>query len=1254
MIYRIQTYTKVKSGNWDWDDVWCYKDGAFDVGDTQWTEAANSIGSLTFDVYPTNEFYDWLDVNKRIRILNAEGWTDTGDYYGYKCVFAGRVIEVTPQMDDDGLVHKEVVCEDALGFLQDSVAWFDSEKSWFDGGGSYSVDIDGDGVRTIGAEDYIRLIVNQHNNTVDAHDSTMNKHIYIGELDLQDYGDDDDNRKTTEQLKVDIDAIYDKTSYELLSEVCDELNAQFSVTYPAGGVKAYLNVKRKLGAAHTDNDNRVFKVADNIAQSSLETSMSSVATRVFPWGDEYAKLKTDVRSGVDVKGRLDGSDWKTTSVARMVRFDVEGGLKVHVTIGKRNKDYAMLFFTSKAITTSNCDKDGVVLQKYITKAKETSTNIEKWYPVPEDAKYCYVFGPKSEGTKLTLYSEYKRTFSGSERTIKDKYKVGLGFWLKYLKNADKKAALRDFGVTLGSITDKSNDTLYFLGANEDKFGIVESAVDIDRCHLKTEKITDSNTKITSIEDCVTVGKKKTAAWRRKRARLFFREACRQASKLCNKSMTISATAYDMRAGRDESYPELHLYDEWRMFNDKCGIDHVSQVMRIQRDLREPWKVTVEFGDEASRYTSSTGKGTSMSKGASGVDSSESGDFEEDSYATALSAAAQAAASEAIAKAEELDKESYQITVDAQAAGSLASKAYEQVSPITTAMRNLLSDAEEQASKLTSVIDRQEKTISLSNELANATAIYACETEKSVVRWRQTYTANLDAWASDDAEVQKTIVEAYQKLYGGIVAEYETTGDDGEKRTKYHCVDANGNETGPLNVQSDSAQGRLNTAKAERVVAAQTKAEMEAKLTEAESYLSACNSAVASLQETYNNAKSAYDKAKKKAKKASTKKSMNAAYNTYVAAAASLEAADAKVSEAEERCKTARENYGNAVKDLQAAEAKVIAAEEEVDTAMNGIHEKYSTTIEQTAKAITFTASSVEGITSYMEFTDNAGTGTLTLGGKSSKVIVGQNNGSNVTINSGGNIDIMRGNKTVATFSGGSIHLLDVSFETAEYNNQPVMKITAGDGVIYMGGGIGVNIDSWYSSCKTLTTDYWLCCKSYINCYGQIQSKASDNTGCYMNENIGSTVDGRNSCGTSSHRFSKVYAKNGTIDTSSREVKENIEPESEEKAQRLLNIEVVKFDYKKSYWGSDDNKGWYGVIAEDVHDEFPEVVIDWDADDETDEVTGETTKVYPGVTYSAFIPHLIKLCQLQQTQIDALTARVDALENGTATSPFERE
>ena len=116
------------------------------------------------------------------------------------------------------------------------------------------------------------------------------------------------------------------------------------------------------------------------------------------------------------------------------------------------------------------------------------------------------------------------------------------------------------------------------------------------------------------------------------------------------------------------------------------------------------------------------------------------------------------------------------------------------------------------------------------------------------------------------------------------------------------------------------------------------------------------------------------------------------------------------------------------------------------------------------------------------------------------------------------------------------------------------------------------------------------------------------------------------------------------DASSKFAKYDITKEDEEKAESLLGVDVVRFKYKAGFRnGYNDNGYHYGVIAEDVYSVFPDVISNPESLPLDALIpAGEDTSSI-GVDYSRFIPHLIKLCQMQQAQIDGLKARVEALE-----------
>lgn len=1180
------------------------------LAEARLVQSANAIGSLTLKVLPTSSAE--ISCNTRVRALNER----TG-----KWEFYGRVIDVTPQMEDGGELSCEVTCEDALGFLQDTRVWIDSRKAYFEGQNkSYWVEVNDDETRTMYSADLVKLVIGQHNNTVgDSHGDKW-KRVAFG-----DRGIDPDEQTSME-------AEYEATTYEMLADIADDSDLEYRSVYD--GTSVTVEVADSLGAARG-----TFAVGDNLASSALKTSMADVATRMFPYGDEYAKLEKRARKGTKVTGALKGGDWQTKK-GTMVRFDVEGALKCVLTVGARNKDYAMVFFTDRKITAKNAGD--AVIKKYATKAKATGDNLTRRYPVPEDAKYAYVYGSDS---KCTTYGYYT---NGSGAYIKRHYRTDLGWWKKKLTDKQLNRILKKYGCEVGSVVDGSGDRSYFLRRNEDRYGVVEGTC-IKEGQLATSKIENAKKAVYSIDDLKAT---------RAKAERFVKFACRQLKKRCKASVELTVTGYDL-AEAGLGYDSLELYDTWTVRNELAGINHKAEVVRIERDLLHPWEVEVEMGSKVTRASGSNRPNSLDSGGASAAgDDDDSAADEYAALAGQYAAAAEAAAKEAVEKADEFDGISYRIQVDSLAAGQMASEAYDSVHPITEAMRGALEEAEEQASQLTAVKEAQSQTIEVSNSLARAVATYSYETERSVVRWKQTYTAALDAWASEDDETQAKIKAAYAKLYGeGGTADNPT---------------------------ADSAQGHLNAAKAANVEAAGTEAQMRTELASANAYQASCKSAASKAQASYEKALANYKALKKRT--TAKRKQLDASHTALKAAQAKRDRSQAAVDGAKERCEEAEANYAAAKEALADAEAKVAAASAEVDTAMNGIHELYSSTIEQTARGIKLTAertdslgtrvgslevtadditSTVSGLKSAtnlrqtesgwtwaivdgtarsaaaaaqsaaedaasdassaytMAYNIVNGTGTLTLGGQATAINMG---GSSTTITMGGSYSsINMGAARISYYGGGlSIKPRGDASNVGLYLTSSSLSI-----------GNSSSMNTGKLECGN------------IESVGKVTADKYESTGSYMNVNIGPLVSGGASCGSKTYKWSSIYAESDTIQTSSRRVKENIEPEPDEKAARLLDIDVVKFDYKPGFLKSVGCKGWYGVIAEDVHDAFPEVVSDWGVGTVTDDLTGEEVECYPGVTYGAFVPHLIKLCQMQQRQIDALAAKVAELEGDEA-------
>lgn len=95
-------------------------------------------------------------------------------------------------------------------------------------------------------------------------------------------------------------------------------------------------------------------------------------------------------------------------------------------------------------------------------------------------------------------------------------------------------------------------------------------------------------------------------------------------------------------------------------------------------------------------------------------------------------------------------------------------------------------------------------------------------------------------------------------------------------------------------------------------------------------------------------------------------------------------------------------------------------------------------------------------------------------------------------------------------------------------------------------------------------------------------------------------------------------------SSSRRYKENIEEMTKEEADKILNLKVVTFDYKKDSKMNGNNVA--GMIAEDVIDILPNTV--------TSEIV-DGKEVPDAIDYSKFVPYLIKEIQLLKQEIKEL-------------------
>lgn len=77
------------------------------------TREPNSIASYSFELYPHNVGYN--------EIIPLQTLVHVWNIKKQKYEFKGRVLKAYPEMDSNGVTVKRVICEDRLGYLNDSI-----------------------------------------------------------------------------------------------------------------------------------------------------------------------------------------------------------------------------------------------------------------------------------------------------------------------------------------------------------------------------------------------------------------------------------------------------------------------------------------------------------------------------------------------------------------------------------------------------------------------------------------------------------------------------------------------------------------------------------------------------------------------------------------------------------------------------------------------------------------------------------------------------------------------------------------------------------------------------------------------------------------------------------------------------------------------------------------------------------------------------------------------------------------------------
>lgn len=222
--------------------------------DAKISDSKNAIPSFSFTIYPNHPFFSSLYEFKTL----IQCYNESRQRYD----FEGRVLKVSPEMSESGIVCKKVVCEGMLGVTCDSVQPYVEETMY-----------SGDGTKN-GLQEFIDLVLSNHNSQVEDW-----KRIYRGNVSLITYESSEGVYK----------ALNHETTYDILkTKLLDVFGGEMVIRRTNNVL--YLDYAEELGTTRATT----IELGKNMTSASREFDPSSIITRLIPLG---AKLTSTDEEG---------------------------------------------------------------------------------------------------------------------------------------------------------------------------------------------------------------------------------------------------------------------------------------------------------------------------------------------------------------------------------------------------------------------------------------------------------------------------------------------------------------------------------------------------------------------------------------------------------------------------------------------------------------------------------------------------------------------------------------------------------------------------------------------------------------------------------------------------------------------------------------------------------------------------------------------------------------------------------------------
>ena len=280
------------------------------VDSLQLKEDTAGVGTLIFKLYPNNKGYNLIEEFKT--------YVKVKDLRDNSIRFSGRIIKIEDKMDSGGQIYKDVTCENALGFLNDTK---ERCSSYYGNNGS----------------SFLTQILNTHNNKV----NDEHKKIYVGNCDI--------NKDITHTCDF-------KTALAEILQTVEDYGGYIRIREVDN--KRYLDWLTKL-----ENDIIQVDLGINMKEIVKSNNIFDIGTRIIPLGANHLTIES-VNGGKDYIDDADAIS-KYGIIEKTVEYsDIENAAELKKKCVEDLYNYTKPEYT---LTTSAIDlsyKTGVSKDRY--------------------------------------------------------------------------------------------------------------------------------------------------------------------------------------------------------------------------------------------------------------------------------------------------------------------------------------------------------------------------------------------------------------------------------------------------------------------------------------------------------------------------------------------------------------------------------------------------------------------------------------------------------------------------------------------------------------------------------------------------------------------------------------------------------------------------------------------------------------------------------------------------------------------------